>query len=89
MRRAYCEDCRAQRPFRRAFGWGTFFAVLVTAGVWLLALPFYPLRCPQCGRALSGAASRRSRPWSRLDWLILAALVAAILVVVVAALLAR
>jgi hypothetical protein len=50
MRRDYCDDCRAARPFQPAFGWGTFFAVLFTVGVWLVALPFYPLRCRECGR---------------------------------------
>jgi hypothetical protein len=56
--------------------------------VWLLALPFYPLRCAQCGRPFSEVASatpapapRPPRPWSRFDWLILVVLVAAIIVV--------
>src|SRR5437879_3340235 len=50
MQRGHCADCGSVRPFRRAFGWGTFFAVLCTLGWWLLALPFYPLRCVECGR---------------------------------------
>jgi hypothetical protein len=83
MRRGYCDDCGAQRPFRRAFGWGTFFAVLVTLGGWILALPFYPLRCPQCGRTFSGstpAPSISAPGMGRLDWLFLVALIMAILV---------
>ena len=34
--------------YERAFGFGTLFAVLVTAGFWLFALPFYPRRCTVC-----------------------------------------
>jgi hypothetical protein len=30
-------------------GWGTLFAALVTGGIWLLAIPFYPKRCIICG----------------------------------------
>lgn len=33
-------------------GFGTFFAVLITAGFWLLAIPFYPKRCVVCGSDL-------------------------------------
>jgi hypothetical protein len=81
VRRGHCDDCGSQRPFRRAFGWGTFFAVLPTFGGWLLALPFYPLRCTQCGRKWSEqetarhekeALTRRPRTvkdWSVFDWI--------------------
>jgi len=79
MRRARCEVCGTQRPFRRALGWGTFFAVCCTLGGWLLALPFYPLRCTQCGRtweehAASEKPASAGRPrtvgdWSSFDWI--------------------
>lgn len=35
--------------FKRSLGLGTFFAVTLTGGSWLLALPFYPQRCIGCG----------------------------------------
>lgn len=35
--------------FKRNLGLGTFFAVILTGGLWLLALPFYPKRCVTCG----------------------------------------
>jgi hypothetical protein len=52
-----CDNCGKPTGHRRAFGWGTFFAVVLTAGLWLLTLPFYPSRCIVCG---SGTARRRS-----------------------------
>ena len=36
----------------------TFFAVLLTAGLWLLTVPFYPMRCIVCGLTKSD-----SLPW--------------------------
>jgi len=89
MRREYCNDCRTTRPFQRAFGWGTFFAVLITAGGWLVALPFYPLRCRECGRPwnpkvdVSREPEPPPRPWGVRDWVILVTLLVAIISVVV------
>lgn len=34
---------------KRALGWGTFFAAVLTGGIWLLAIPFYQKRCVICG----------------------------------------
>lgn len=52
MRMDYCPNCRQRVGFRRALGWGTFFAAVLTLGFWLLTLPFYALRCVRCGEAL-------------------------------------
>jgi hypothetical protein len=49
MKVARCLTCQQQRPFKRALGFGTLFAAIITAGLWLLAIPFYPLRCATCG----------------------------------------
>ena len=49
MRYLYCENCQKKSGYKRSYGWGTFFAILLTAGLWFLALPFYPLRCMNCG----------------------------------------
>lgn len=49
MRYLYCDNCGRKSGYKRQFGWGTFFAVVVTMGFWILALPFYPLRCMNCG----------------------------------------
>ncbi len=45
----YCPNCRKDTGRKRALGWGTFFAVILTSGFWLLAIPFYPKRCIVCG----------------------------------------
>lgn len=49
MKMLYCLDCGKKTGHKRDLGFGTFFAVLVTGGLWLLAIPSYPLRCVVCG----------------------------------------
>jgi thiol-disulfide isomerase/thioredoxin len=44
-----CPSCNRKMGCKRALGWGTFFAVLATGGLWFLAIPFYPKRCIGCG----------------------------------------
>ena len=55
MKRQHCETCGKPMPFKRHLGWGTFFAAVITGGVWLLAIPFYPIRCAQCGASYKPA----------------------------------
>jgi hypothetical protein len=50
MRRQYCFPCQRDTGHRRVYGRRTFYIVLLTGGLWLLALPFYPRRCVRCGR---------------------------------------
>ena len=52
-----CPSCRQPTWFKRAVGWGTFFAAVLTGGLWLLAIPFYEKRCVICGTPQG--ASRR------------------------------
>ncbi len=56
----FCPNCNKLTGYKRALGFGTFFAVLLTAGLWLLALPFYPKRCITCGLTKSDSV-----PWYR------------------------
>jgi hypothetical protein len=35
--------------YKKTLGWGTTLAVILTFGLWLLAIPFYPSRCIGCG----------------------------------------
>ena len=49
MRMIYCPNCGKPSGFKRALGFGTLFAVLITFGVWLLIIPIYPARCINCG----------------------------------------
>jgi hypothetical protein len=58
MEMIFCPNCNKLTGYKRTIGFGTFFAVLLTAGFWLLALPFYPKRCIACGLSKS-----ESVPW--------------------------
>jgi hypothetical protein len=58
MEMIFCPNCGKLKGYKRALGFGTFFAVLLTAGLWLLAIPFYPKRCITCGLGKS-----ESVPW--------------------------
>ena len=49
MEMIYCSVCGKKTGHKRSLGFGTFFAVLVTGGLWLLAIPGYPKRCVICG----------------------------------------
>lgn len=49
MKVRYCPTCGKDTGHQRRLGFGTFFAVVLTGGLWLLALPFYPKRCIVCG----------------------------------------
>jgi hypothetical protein len=59
MKRRHCLTCNQVRSFKRRFGVGALVAVLMTAGVWLLALPLYRSRCTACGTA----GGRAVVPW--------------------------
>ena len=61
MELIYCPNCGKRSGFKRALGFGTFFAVLITCGLWLLVIPFYPVRCINCGMT-RGAAFWESNP---------------------------
>jgi hypothetical protein len=56
MQVIYCPNCQKRTGFKRALGFGTFFMVLITCGLWLLVIPFYPARCINCGVPRSEAA---------------------------------
>jgi hypothetical protein len=49
MQVIYCPNCQKRTGFRRALGFGTFFMALITFGLWLFVIPFYPVRCIVCG----------------------------------------
>jgi hypothetical protein len=49
MKMAYCQNCGKNTGHKRVLGLGTFFAVILTGGLWLLAIPGYPERCCVCG----------------------------------------
>ena len=49
MQRYYCENCEQVTGHKRVIGAGTLIAALLTGGLSLAALPWYPLRCVLCG----------------------------------------
>jgi hypothetical protein len=55
MQMIQCPNCGKLTGFKRNLGFGTLFMVVITAGLWLLAIPFYPLRCITCGLTSSAA----------------------------------
>jgi hypothetical protein len=50
MKFSHCTNCEKDTGHKRALGWGTFFAVILTAGGWFFVIPFYPIRCIACGK---------------------------------------
>jgi hypothetical protein len=70
MEMILCPNCGKLTGFKRALGFGTFFAVIITAGLWLIAIPFYPKRCITCGLGKSEVV-----PWYK-TWRLAAVLLA-------------
>lgn len=48
MSSKYCANCKQVVNARRHIGVGTFILVIVTGGLWLLAILLYSKRCPLC-----------------------------------------
>jgi len=49
MRVYQCPVCGKPTGHKRALGIGTLLMAIVTGGLWLLVIPFYPKRCIVCG----------------------------------------
>lgn len=62
---AFCQSCQRVTGHKRALGWGTFFAVVLTFGFWLLAIPFYRKRCVICGLLASEQPASEEKVLSR------------------------
>jgi len=82
MKFYYCPHCGRETGHKRALGWGTFFAVLLTGGLWLLAIPFYPKRCIICGSKEKPPRSK-SELGSSIRQLIFLALLALLIVYII------
>ncbi|MFY1939794.1 hypothetical protein ACOTC8_30185 [Achromobacter xylosoxidans] len=71
---------------RRKIGAGSVILVLVTAGLWILAIPFYRQRCPICSGSMFGeveqgaAVADRVAGYKTRNLLILGILVAIIVI---------
>lgn len=65
MYTGYCLSCQRRTGFRAHYGFiGTTLLLLLTSGLWLLALPFYPKRCVACGCCRPGWLRRLKYSWS-------------------------
>lgn len=69
-----CPSCKRETGHRRAVGLLTIVGLVATAGLWLFALPFYPLRCQICGHS-AGRPQWQLHPAYAWVMLILGALV--------------
>lgn len=47
----HCSLCDRKVSAQRQIGVGTLILVFLTAGLWLIAIPFYEERCPICKAA--------------------------------------
>ena len=65
MQMIQCPNCGKLTGFKRALGFGTFFMVLLTCGLWLLVIPFYPARCMTCGLTRGSAFTHNFATWYR------------------------
>ena len=65
MQMIQCPNCGKLTGFKRALGFGTFFMVLLTCGLWLLAIPLYPARCMTCGLTRGSAFTHNFVTWYR------------------------
>ncbi len=69
MQMIQCPNCGRLTGFKRALGFGTFFMVVLTCGLWLLAIPLYPARCMNCGLTRGSAVTHNFRAWFwSLNW---------------------
>lgn len=65
MQMLQCPNCGKPTGFKRALGFGTLFMVVLTCGLWLLLIPFYPARCINCGLTRGSAISHNFAVWFR------------------------
>ena len=74
MRFLQCYNCGCRRGFKRALGLGTLVMIVLTFGLWILMIPFYPSRCIVCGGSENAVAE--------FDWRKFVVVVAVLLFVV-------
>ncbi len=59
---AYCPNCKKETGYKRSLGFGTLFAVILTGGLWLIAVLFYPTRCVVCGGSKTATRPKPEEP---------------------------
>jgi len=66
----HCTNCEKKTGHKRAFGAGTVIGFLFTLGLWLLVMPFYPIRCNACGMVEQRVASKPSKTSKTQIWIV-------------------
>jgi hypothetical protein len=69
MQVSHCTNCGKSTGHKRNIGVGTLLGALVTGGVSLAAVPFYPKRCIACGFTTLGNAEVNTTSWSHKQWM--------------------
>jgi hypothetical protein len=67
MEMLYCKNCKKTTGHKRAIGVGTILGGIVTGGVSLAAVPFYPLRCVVCGNTTGDNSEDISDPSDQFE----------------------
>lgn len=84
MKITYCPSCKRETGFKRALGWGTFFACILTAGLWLFIIPFYPQRCVICANnAATEVKGKRKTDFKRVGQVLVGFLIFMAVMVVI------
>jgi hypothetical protein len=65
MQMLQCPNCGKLTGFKRALGFGTLFMAVLTCGLWLFLIPFYPARCINCGLRRGTAITASFSTWYR------------------------
>jgi hypothetical protein len=67
MQQGYCDSCRRMTGFKRSLGWGTFFGSIITFGILILFIPFYPKRCVVCGNLIGNSEDSNDKHKDKLS----------------------
>lgn len=80
MEMLYCQNCKKTTAHKRSLGFGTLLAVLITGGIWLIAILFYPQRCIACGSDATARNASNLPPFLRVAILLAPTIIMILLV---------
>jgi hypothetical protein len=56
-KRIQCPHCENDVTPRKLFGLSDIFMVFITAGLWIITIPFADERCPKCKKVIKKKSS--------------------------------
>jgi hypothetical protein len=59
----FCTNCNRRTRFKKDLGWGTFLMIILTCGLWMFVIMFYPTRCLICGTSRTEVVLGETPPW--------------------------